>query len=233
MIKFDAGTHTYTNTETGRRYISVTTLLSKYKKPFDKELHSARVAKREGVSQELVLEMWKQENDRANEKGHKIHKLLEDYLTDGVVDPNYTLLYSTFKTQTDSRIGAYDEVLSEYKLYDHDHELAGTADLLFNHKDNTFTVGDFKTNKKFNFVNRFNETLLSPIEHLHNCEFNVYALQLSIYAYMYESITKKKCRGLVIFYLENGKWVSVSCNYLKNDVVAILEDYKKKCSLSA
>ena len=112
-------------------------------------------------------------------------------------------------------------------MYDHDYELAGTADLVFNHKNNTFTIGDFKTNKRFNFTSKYCETLLPPVDHLHNCEFNVYALQLSIYAYMYEKLTNTKCRGLVIFYLEGGKWVSVSCNYLKNDVIAILEDYKK------
>jgi len=105
--------------------------------------------------------------------------------------------------------------------------------LVFCHKKDTFTVGDFKTNKKFNFTSKYCESLLSPVEHLHNCEFNVYALQLSIYAYMYEKLTKKKCRGLVIFYLENGKWVSVSCNYLKNDVIAILSDYKEKNDLDA
>jgi ATP-dependent exoDNAse (exonuclease V) beta subunit len=132
-----------------------------------------------------------------------------------------------------SRIGEYKEVLSEFKLYDHDYELAGTADLVFCHKNNTFTIGDFKTNKKFNFTSKYNENLLYPIDHLHNCEFNVYALQLSIYAYMYEKLTGNKCRGLVIFYLENGKWAPVSCNYLKNDVVAILSDYKEKCSLKA
>jgi len=233
MMHFDPESHTYTNTVTGRKYISVTTLLGKYKKPFDTDGHSKRVAKREGVSQELVLEMWKLANDTANEKGHRIHKLLEDYLVEGTVDPKYTPLYETFETQVGSRIGEYAEVLSEYKLYDHDYELAGTADLVFCHKKDTFTIGDFKTNKNYNFTSKYCESLLFPIEHLHNCEFNVYALQLSIYAYMYEKHTKKKCRGLVVFYLENGKWVPVSCNYLKNDVIAILSDYKEKNDLDA
>ena len=231
MIHFDPISHTYTNTETGRVYISVTTLLGRYKKPFDKDGHSKRVAKREGVSQELVLELWKLETDTATEKGHKIHKLLEDYLVEGIIDPKYTPLYDTYQTQVGNRIGACEEVLSEYRMYDHDYELAGTADLVFRHKNNTFTIGDFKTNKKFNFTSKYCEHLLPPVDHLHNCEFNVYALQLSIYAYMYEKHTNTKCRGLVIFYLENGKWVSVSCNYLKNDVVAILSDYKEKCNL--
>ena len=68
MINFDSAAHTYTNSETQEKYISVTTLLGAYKYPFDKDKHSRRVADREGVSQELVLEMWAKENKKATDK---------------------------------------------------------------------------------------------------------------------------------------------------------------------
>jgi hypothetical protein len=48
-ITFDEPSHTYTHNETGEKYTSVTTLLGKYKKPFDSETVATRVAKREGV----------------------------------------------------------------------------------------------------------------------------------------------------------------------------------------
>ena len=48
-IKFDEAAHTYTHTETGEPFISVTTLLGKYKQPFDRDGHSKRVAEIEGV----------------------------------------------------------------------------------------------------------------------------------------------------------------------------------------
>jgi hypothetical protein len=62
-IKFDEAAHTYTHVDTGK-FISVTTLLGKYKQPFDRDGHSKRVADREGVSQELVLEMWEEEKNK-------------------------------------------------------------------------------------------------------------------------------------------------------------------------
>ena len=40
MIVFDEKSHTYTNSETNKKYISVTTLLGKYKKAFDSHAHS-------------------------------------------------------------------------------------------------------------------------------------------------------------------------------------------------
>ena len=67
-IKFDEASHTYTHVDTGAPFISVTTLLGKYKQPFDRYGHSKRVAKREGVSQELVLEMWEEEKNRKESK---------------------------------------------------------------------------------------------------------------------------------------------------------------------
>ena len=87
-VKFDEASHTYTHQDLGR-FISVTTLLGKYKKPFERDLHATRVAKREGVTIDVVLEMWEKEKNRACDKGTKIHKLLEDYITYGETQDDY------------------------------------------------------------------------------------------------------------------------------------------------
>ena len=44
-ITFDEPSHTYTHNETGEKYTSVTTLLGKYKKPFDADGMSKHVAR--------------------------------------------------------------------------------------------------------------------------------------------------------------------------------------------
>ena len=48
MIKFDKKSHKYVCEKTGKELISTTTLIGKYKKPFDKKEHATRVANREG-----------------------------------------------------------------------------------------------------------------------------------------------------------------------------------------
>ena len=102
------------------------------------------------------------------------------------------------------------------------------ADLIYEHSKDEFTLGDFKTNKKFRFSSPFGERLLAPVDHLHNCENNIYALQLSMYAYFYEQLTGKKCRKLVIFYLSGDRFKAYHCNYLKSDVEKVLENYKQQ-----
>jgi len=52
MLVFDSIKHTYCNAETGAEYISATTLLGKYKKPFNVINVSERIAKRYGFSPE-------------------------------------------------------------------------------------------------------------------------------------------------------------------------------------
>ncbi len=220
-IKFDEASHTYTHVDTGAPFISVTTLLGKYKQPFDRYGHSKRVAKREGVSQELVLEMWEEEKNRACTRGTDIHKILEDYISCGDVKDNYGWLCKSYDTAAERSIDSFKNVLCENLLYDEEHLVAGMADLIYEHK-NEFTVGDFKTNKKFKFSSPYSERLKDPISHLHNCEFNVYGLQLSFYAYLYERMSGKRCRKCVVFYLQDDRFLSYHVNYMKAEVEAIL-----------
>ena len=224
MITFDQDSHTYTNSSTQEKYISVTTLLGKYKQPFDKEKHSLRVAKREGISQELVLEMWDKENKRSTDRGTKIHKLMENYIDFGERKDDYNWLYKSYDKAVTHTISKFNKVYSENLLYTHKYKIAGTADLIYDHGD-YFTIGDFKTNKKFNYTSDFNEYFKTPIDHLPYCEFNNYALQMSLYAYMYEELTGKKCKKIVVFYLNEDKWQSIHCNYLKSDIQKILTHY--------
>ena len=174
-IKFDEASHTYTHKDTKKPFISVTTLLGKYKQPFDRDGHSKRVAEREGVSQELVLEMWEEEKNRACKRGTDIHKILENYINFGEVKDSYGWLCKSYDKAVERSVDSFKTILCENLLYDEDSAIAGTADLIFEHK-NEFTVGDFKTNKRFRFSSLYSERLKDPISHLHNCEFNLYGL---------------------------------------------------------
>jgi len=220
-IKFDEASHTYTHVDTKKPFISVTTLLGKYKQPFDRDGHSKRVAKREGVSQELVLEMWEEEKNRACTRGTDIHKILENYINFGEVEDSYGWLCKSYDKAVERSVDSFKNILCENLLYDEDSAIAGTADLIFEHK-NVFTVGDVKTNKRFRFSSPYSERLKDPISHLHNCEFNLYGLQLSLYAYLYERMTGKRCRKCVIFYLQDDRFVSYHINYMKAEIEAIL-----------
>jgi len=86
------------------------------------------------------------------------------------------------------------------------------------------------TNKKFNFYSPYGKHLLEPLNHLQDCQYSIYSLQLSIYAYLYEQISGMKCRRLMINYLADSErflFKIIPVFYLKNDVQILLNHYKQ------
>ena len=223
MIKFDKKTHKYVCEKTGKELISTTTLIGKYKKPFDKKEHATRVANRETFESARVKIIEKEKN-RACDYGTNIHEVMEDYLTTGKKVDKYDSLYTSYD-KWKHIFKNYPTLMCEEKLYDLDNYIAGTADLIYENKKH-FIIGDFKTNKAFNFYSPYNEFMLEPISHLSACEFNTYAMQLSIYAYMYEKLSGKKCSGCVIMYKDKtDKFYPIRVNYLKTEVLVLIRHY--------
>jgi len=226
MLVFDPIKHVYTNQYTGEEYISVTTLLNKFKKQFDSQAISERIAKRDGGTPEEIRAKWKQHNDESKKYGSLIHSIIEKYNKTQVVTEGYDALIASYKNL--EIIGEDDQILSEEQLYSHTHKLAGTADIIRLEEKGGFSVFDIKTNKKFNFYSPYNEKLLYPIEHLSACEYTSYSLQLSMYAYMFEGITGRKLNQLGIIYYDRtaNKFTFYPVVYMKTDILKILDHYR-------
>lgn len=226
MIIFDEPSHTYTNSETGEIYTSVTTVISQYEPVFDAEFHAKRVANRFGVSMEVVLEDWAKGNKQSTDKGSKIHKMMEEYIRDNKRRDTLAPLYDSYDDAVNAELEDVKHTDAELRMFLHEYALAGTADLVYNH-GSEFTIGDFKTNKKFRFHSKYKERFFAPLEHLHVCEFNAYALQLSLYALMHEHNTKMQCRGLIIYYLDGLKWRPIHINYMKAEAQSLLDHWQR------
>jgi len=96
----------------------------------------------------------------------------------------------------------------------------------------TFLYGDsfsvtHNTNREFNFFNPYgNETLYKPFDHLQACQWSVYTLQLSVYAYMYElEFPHRKCRQICIGYWDKEKmsFQKIQIMYLKHEARKLIE----------
>lgn len=85
------------------------------------------------------------------------------------------------------------------------------------------------TNKKFEYFNAFGgQCLKKPVDHLQQCHYSIYSLQLSIYAYMCEEETGMKCRQIWIGYWsrETEKFTKIPIMYLKHEAKQLLELHK-------
>ena len=227
MLVFDPVKHVYTNQSTGEVYTSVTTLIGKYKKPFDAKLMAERVARRDGTTATEVQAKWKKLNDDSKEYGTKIHSVIEEYNKSGTIDSDYTDIIQSYVDL--GVLSKKDTILSEEKLHLHPYKIAGTADIIRVEDKGGFSIFDIKTNKKFNFFSQYGEELLSPLSHLSSCEYTIYSLQLSAYAYMYQSLTGRHVNQLGIFYYDRElkKFHYYPIPYMKSDILALLEHYEK------
>lgn len=233
-IIFDKEKHAYTRKSDGAIFTSVTTHISKYKpkSPFD--AIAEKIAKKRGVDQKEVLKEWDEIKTKGLLFGTKVHEHIENYL-DGK-DCDDDLKPFLRKMQQDHRLSD-KKVHSEVMVYDMDHQIAGTADLIAEHIDNNFfEVIDYKTNKKFSFGSGGweNSHFLDPISYLPCNEYFTYALQLSMYAHIFSKMTGKKPVRLTVYWFKRkntkdyesfeGIWKKIGMPYLEDEVISLLNN---------
>jgi len=238
--------HVYIHRETGKKYTSVTKILSSIEHEFETEEVALRISKQSdnnpaknpdyvGMSYEEILDYWQWLNDTANEYGTFVHETVEKYLLAqkwyfpenhpeyGDLEAKAIKAYENLKV--DEGICIYPERI----MFSEKYSLAGTADLKIDIDEEFFDIGDWKTNKKFEFFNPFGgQCLKKPVDHLQQCHYSIYSLQLSIYAYMCEEETGMKCRQIWIGYWsrETEEFTRIPIMYLKSEAKMILELHK-------
>ena len=191
-ITFNAADHSYKSIEAeGIDWVSVTSLLSNFKKPFDAEKVAASVTKKSnskwyGIPPEKILELWKAEADRATTLGTFYHNQREADLCslssielEGLPIPIYRPIEEgDLKKAPEQKLT--DGIYPEHMVYLKSAGICGQSDLVevVNSKVN---IIDYKTNKeikKESFKNweGISDKMSHPISHLDDCNFNHYAL---------------------------------------------------------
>jgi len=226
VIEFNKEKHAYTNVHTGISYSSVTSIINSFKEPFDVEKFSRIVAKREGVSQQEIKDKWKNIKSTACVYGTDSHKKVETYVKSGGTEYSDDEMVTKFITSSNLDIA---KTKSETIVFNNEYRIAGTADFIIDN-GKTFDVYDLKTNKNFRVSSKYNKFLYAPLSHLSECEYNVYSLQVSTYAYLYSNMTGKNVGSLHIFWLnrENNEFVRFDTPYLYTDVKNMLNSFKDR-----
>lgn len=162
MINFDEATHTYTRN--GNQYTSVTTLLNKY-----------------GLSPSYA-NIPQHVLQQAAARGSNTHKVLENYIKQGLVDPNDNDLANFIKYVTARNINVATSI-SEEIVYDDTYLIAGTIDWQYIDLDEE-VIADFKTTSQIHWES--------------------VTWQLSIYNFI-------KCKGNIIqYYIKKLKVIHIS-----------------------
>lgn len=216
-IKFTDHDHRYVNMNTGDDYQSVTTLIHKYVPKFDANRISAAVAKKRGLPQHVILKEWEDNKNAACEKGTFVHKVIEDYFEEGLVTDGFeTLLEKIAADPIISLKGRSEEI-----AYSDECMIAGQVDRR-NLIGNTLNIIDWKTNKEIKRTGFRGEKLKGALAHLDNCNFNIYSLQLSIYALLLCKMYGYNIGRLYLVWIRGQEFERIECPFLHEEARGIL-----------
>jgi len=212
-IGFIEESHQYIHIETGEILTSVTTVIGKYKQPFDSDYWSKKKADERGVNQQVILDEWETKKNRACDMGTYIHNGLEDAFNGNLHELDSKLYAkSSIANQFTREViltKKIEPILIEPILYDVDLGIAGQMDLFGKTSKGNF-VFDYKTNEELKMKN-FYSNMNRPFEKMDDCNWNHYQIQLNTYRELLEK-TGQKVDGMYVIYFDYFEYKFMKVN---------------------
>lgn len=206
-IHFREDDHKYYDDD-GNNFHSVTKIIHSLFPEFEREkmayfVARKRVMKVEGIDnkddvptwkvmkeRDVVLEEWEVNKNQACDMGTQVHRYCECKLMGIPFDMEFTVekgkqlaeMADPFLIDLEK---SYEFIEAEKIIFRIPILLAGTVDLIMkNRKTGKLCIFDHKTNKKIDMKDSYNKTGKLFLEHVDNCNYLHYTLQLSTYKRM-------------------------------------------------
>lgn len=191
-MKFIESTHKYIDEE-NKEYTPVTYFLKSFQEKVDWNRVAAKKAKKDGVNKDDLLAQWADKRDKAADRGTAYHRMKEAELIasgdSSIVGYQTQRLGDDYVKLDDSVILEDNKTYLEKMIWSKRYGICGTADLA-GVISGRIHISDYKTNEKLERESWVNprtgssKRLLFPLNHLDDCNFNIYQLQLNTYMYM-------------------------------------------------
>lgn len=240
-VEFHEKQHFYTLNDY-RFGISVTSLIETYAQEFDSNIISQKVAEKEGITQQEVLDKWKKENEFSCVKGSHIHLKAQAYWKNEDYKLDYNKISDTidkerlkkeydimskqaFNFYNDYK-DMYDMIQDEFIVWSKEFDIAGSIDgIMYNKYTQQCCILDFKSNKDLQFESKYHKKMKIPLHKLDDVNGQHYYLQLSIYKYLIEKYTNIKVDELFIVYfnINANNYEIINVPYLEKEVKKILD----------
>lgn len=223
ILKFTAEDHKY-RSEDNMNWLSVTSLISNFKQPFNADVIAKKSAKNKkskwyGMTEDNIKLAWKNEAKRATDLGTWYHNCRESDICGLTNMERHGSTIPVFKPIETNGIKhspnqkLVDGVYPEHMVYLKSAGICGQSDLV-EVIDGKVHITDYKTNKEiktegYTSWEGITQKMNSPVSHLDDCHLNHYALQLSMYMYMIIKHNPKLSPGILtihhILFEESGR----------------------------
>jgi ATP-dependent exoDNAse (exonuclease V) beta subunit len=240
-ITFYEPTHTYTIDGSSKGIISGTGFLHQFfghfdaKKTIEKMMRSAKwpANKYYGMTAAQIEKQWSDSGKDASTKGTAMHLAIEQFLNgaEDVILPEIkeTIEFQYFMNFWQDHGGDLEPYRAEWSVFSEAHMLCGQIDMLFRRKsDGKFLIYDWKRSREIKTSNDFQKGL-APLDHLDDCNYWQYSLQLNLYRWILENLYSMEIAEmyLIICHPDNKNYRRMRLNRLEDEVVAMLDCRKR------
>jgi len=192
-ISFEEGPHIYT-IDGSSDFMSVTTWNHSHFGHFDADKIIDKMMGRNwgpgnkywGMSKKEIKKMWQDNGTRASVAGTKMHCDIELYYNDAEVEVEDCAEWSYFE-KFEEEVGQYKEPYrTEWMVWDAGLKFAGSIDMVYKNGDGTLDIYDWKRSKGIKMTNKWQSSTTPCIQHLPDCNYYHYCLQLNTYKALLE-----------------------------------------------
>lgn len=225
-IEFKEEGHKYKILIDDSDYTSVTTWNHSHFPKFDAELVVKNMMKGKnwkeghkywGLTAVEIIDLWTKNASSVSGAGTDMHFEIECFMNNTVLEKNYTHkeLYEEYMK---TNVSIQDKSLewqyfiqfvkdtpylkpyrTEWIIYHEDIKLAGSIDMVYENRDGTLAIYDWKRSKEIKKVNQWNRyAITKSISQMPDTNFWHYSLQLNTYKKILEEKYDKKVTDLVL-----------------------------------
>ena len=238
-IQFDEPTHIYTVQGSSKGIISCTKFLHEFFGHFDakgtikKMMASPKWTEskwyKPGITAKEIEEQWNANGREASTAGTAMHLAIEQFLngSEHVILPHIkeTTEWRYFMNFWKEHGDDLEPYRTEWEVWSEDHKLAGQIDMVYRRKsDGKFLIYDWKRSKEIKTENKF-QTGLPPLQHLPDCNYWHYTLQLNVYRWFLENLYGLEIEDmyLLVLHPDNKNYKRVRLNRMDDEVAAMLD----------
>ena len=235
-ITFYEPTHTYTIDGSSDKVISGTKFLHEFFGHFDAPATIKKMMKSPkwpsspyyGQTAAEIEKGWSDKGKAASEAGTAMHLGIEQYLNgaEDIIVPEVKASpewqqFMNFWAKEGPDLEPYR---TEWEVWSKEHLLCGSIDMVFRRKSNgKFLIYDWKRSKAIKTENTYQKGL-APLDHLDDCNYWHYTLQLNVYRWILENLYGMEIEGmaLIVLHPDNKNYRRIKLNRLEDEVEDML-----------
>lgn len=231
-ILFDEEPHIYT-INGDSNFTSVTTWNHSHFSHFDADKIIDKMMKSRtwatskyyGQTKKEIKDGWTANGKLASEAGTNMHYNIERFYNNMEVEDN-SIEFKYFKEfQQDYR--HLKPYRTEWMIYDEKLKFAGSVDMLFQNKDGSLDIYDWKRCKEIKKTNSWQSGITKCIRHLPDSNYWHYSLQLNTYKALLEKNYNVKINGMYLVCLHpnniNKSYQRITVNDMSKEITSLFK----------